>query len=251
MHQIQAPDRATPDVRFVSFTVDPAHDTPPVLAEYAKHFKSDPARWYFLTGDQARLNDLALNGFKLNSVDGSLTHSTRFVLVDAAAASAATTSPRGRLPQQPDARHPPTGAGTHMTRYSALGECRPQRAPPRCCWSGATLLIRRKRIADAPQGDDHGVRHVVPVPDVLSGVPRAGGLGAVSRSPVQSARSTLSILATHTVLAAAVPVLAIITLRRGLAGEFDRHRRIARWTLPIWLYVSVTGVVVYLMLYHL
>jgi len=51
------------------------------------------------------------------------------------------------------------------------------------------------------------------------------------------------------VLAAAVPVLAIITLRRGLAAKYDRHRRIARWTLPIWLYVSVTGVVVYVMLY--
>ena len=61
----------------------------------------------------------------------------------------------------------------------------------------------------------------------------------------------LSILATHTVLAATVPFLAVITLRRGLAGKYDRHRKIARWTLPIWLYVSVTGVVVYLMLYHL
>ena len=61
----------------------------------------------------------------------------------------------------------------------------------------------------------------------------------------------LSILGTHTVLAAAVPVLAIVTLRRGLAARYDRHRRIAKWTLPIWLYVSVTGVVVYVMLYHL
>ena len=61
----------------------------------------------------------------------------------------------------------------------------------------------------------------------------------------------LSILGTHTILAAAVPVLAIMTLRRGLSGRYDRHRRIARWTLPIWLYVSVTGVVVYVMLYHL
>ncbi len=61
----------------------------------------------------------------------------------------------------------------------------------------------------------------------------------------------LSILGTHTVLAAAVPVLAIVTLRRGLSARYDKHRRIARWTLPIWLYVSVTGVVVYLMLYHL
>jgi putative membrane protein len=61
----------------------------------------------------------------------------------------------------------------------------------------------------------------------------------------------LTILYTHTALAVTVPVLAIITLRRGLKGWFDRHRKIARWTLPIWLYVSVTGVVVYLMLYQL
>jgi uncharacterized membrane protein YozB (DUF420 family) len=60
-----------------------------------------------------------------------------------------------------------------------------------------------------------------------------------------------TLLTTHTVLAAAVPVLAIITLRRGLAARYDKHRQIARWTLPIWLYVSVTGVVVYLMLYHM
>jgi uncharacterized membrane protein YozB (DUF420 family) len=61
----------------------------------------------------------------------------------------------------------------------------------------------------------------------------------------------LGILASHTLLAATVPVLAIITLRRGLGGRYATHRKIARWTLPIWLYVSVTGVVVYLMLYHL
>jgi uncharacterized membrane protein YozB (DUF420 family) len=61
----------------------------------------------------------------------------------------------------------------------------------------------------------------------------------------------LTILGTHTVLAAAVPFIAVITLRLGLAGRYDKHRRIARWTLPIWLYVSVTGVVVYWMLYRL
>jgi len=84
MHQLQEKTAATPGIRLVSFTVDPAHDTPPVLAEYAKHFKYDPARWHFLTGEQARLNDLGLNAFHLNSVDGSLIHSTRFVLVDPA-----------------------------------------------------------------------------------------------------------------------------------------------------------------------
>ncbi|HTS31520.1 MAG TPA: SCO family protein [Bryobacteraceae bacterium] len=82
MHQLQTLTAEMPDVKLVSFTVDPAHDTPPVLAAYATHFKPDPARWSFLTGEQASLNDLALHGFKLNSVDGSMSHSTRFALVD-------------------------------------------------------------------------------------------------------------------------------------------------------------------------
>ena len=60
-----------------------------------------------------------------------------------------------------------------------------------------------------------------------------------------------TILISHTVLAAAVVPLVTITLSRALRERFDRHRVIARWTYPIWLYVSVTGVVVYLMLYHL
>ena len=61
----------------------------------------------------------------------------------------------------------------------------------------------------------------------------------------------LGILLTHTVLAAAVPPLAIVTVVRGLRERYDRHRKIARVTLPIWLYVSVTGVVVYWMLYRM
>ena len=59
-----------------------------------------------------------------------------------------------------------------------------------------------------------------------------------------------AILLTHVVLAATVVPLAVITLSRGLRSRFDRHVAIARWTFPIWLYVSVTGVIVYLMLYR-
>lgn len=60
-----------------------------------------------------------------------------------------------------------------------------------------------------------------------------------------------TILLTHTILAVAVVPLALITFTRALRERFDAHRRIARWTFPIWLYVSVTGVVVYSMLYRL
>lgn len=60
-----------------------------------------------------------------------------------------------------------------------------------------------------------------------------------------------AILVSHVVLAAAVLPLSIVTLARALRGRFAAHARLARWTLPIWLYVSVTGVVVYVMLYRL
>lgn len=69
------------------------------------------------------------------------------------------------------------------------------------------------------------------------------------RGPIRIVYFT--ILLTHVVLAATVPPLAIITLSRGLRGRFDRHVAIARWTFPIWMYVSVTGVIVYLMLYRM
>src|SRR6266436_4137258 len=59
-----------------------------------------------------------------------------------------------------------------------------------------------------------------------------------------------TILITHVTLAATVPPLAIITLSRGLKARYPQHRRIARWTFPIWLYVSVTGVLVYVLLYQ-
>ena len=60
-----------------------------------------------------------------------------------------------------------------------------------------------------------------------------------------------TILITHIILAALILPLALMTLSRALSQRFDRHRAIARWTLPIWLYVSVTGVVIYLMLYQM
>jgi uncharacterized membrane protein YozB (DUF420 family) len=60
-----------------------------------------------------------------------------------------------------------------------------------------------------------------------------------------------SILITHTILAAVIVPLVIITLARAWRGRFDRHRAIARWTFPVWLYVSITGVVIYFLLYRL
>jgi uncharacterized membrane protein YozB (DUF420 family) len=78
---------------------------------------------------------------------------------------------------------------------------------------------------------------------------RVGEVRFLGQGPVRPVYFTL--LISHVTLAVIVLPMAIITLTRGLREQFDRHRRIAKWTLPIWLYVSVTGVVVYVMLYHL
>ena len=75
-----------------------------------------------------------------------------------------------------------------------------------------------------------------------AGIIRFGGQGWIR--PVY-----FSLLISHTILAGAIPVLAIVTLSFALRSRFDKHRRIARWTLPLWLYVSVTGVVIYWLLY--
>ena len=82
MHQVQAALADQDGVRFVSFTVDPARDTPPVLAEYARHFEATPGKWLFLTGAAPDLNRMSRGVFMLGDVDGSLQHSTRFALID-------------------------------------------------------------------------------------------------------------------------------------------------------------------------
>jgi protein SCO1/2 len=82
LRQIRDEAEGSSDLRLVSFTIDPARDTPAALAEYGKRFGADPDRWFFLTGTMSDLNNLSRRTFMLGNVDGSLEHSTRFVLID-------------------------------------------------------------------------------------------------------------------------------------------------------------------------
>jgi uncharacterized membrane protein YozB (DUF420 family) len=77
---------------------------------------------------------------------------------------------------------------------------------------------------------------------------RIGSKHFPGQGPIRTVYFT--ILITHTILAVTIVPLVLVTLSRGLSSRFDRHRAIARWTLPLWMYVSVTGVVVYFMLYQ-
>lgn len=82
MKQVQNAVYALPDVRLISFTVDPVRDTPEVLAGYARRNKAGTGQWSFLTGAQETLHELKRNAFLLGSVTGQLDHSTRFAVVD-------------------------------------------------------------------------------------------------------------------------------------------------------------------------
>ena len=82
MREVADAVRQMRDVKLVSFTVDPARDTPQVLADYAKLHGASSDRWFFLTGPPATLQKLDRDAFKLGNIDAGLEHSTRFVLVD-------------------------------------------------------------------------------------------------------------------------------------------------------------------------
>lgn len=82
MRKLQEATRELDDVKLVSITIDPANDTPEVLAAYARRYKADPERWYFLTGSPPDLRHLSYDTFHLADVGGALEHSSRFVLVD-------------------------------------------------------------------------------------------------------------------------------------------------------------------------
>lgn len=82
MRNVQQSLNSMPDVRLITFTVDPERDTPAALAAYAARYQAQPDRWRFLTGPRAALDKLTRDDFKLGNVDGSMVHSTRLVLLD-------------------------------------------------------------------------------------------------------------------------------------------------------------------------
>lgn len=82
IHQVQEQTYQFKRLRIVSFTVDPEHDTPEVLAAYAKRYKADPDRWFFLTGPRMTISALAKDTFQVGALDTAQSHSTRVMLVD-------------------------------------------------------------------------------------------------------------------------------------------------------------------------
>jgi protein SCO1/2/putative membrane protein len=257
-------------VLLVSFTVDPEYDNPDLLKAYAESHGADPGYWWWLTGERDSLYQLIRGSFHLAVAENQGTartpgnevaHSTRLVLVDRGGQirgyfEGRQTDDRGEtISELPQLRRAiehvrveersrgidfpalnaslnALGTALLITGYAAIRRGR-VRLHMTCMLSALTI--------SAMFLISYLYYHVI----VRQGEPtRFTGTGA--------ARTVyFLILSSHTILAALVPPLAVFTAYQALRGRFDRHVPIARLTLPIWLYVSVTGVLVYWMLYRL
>lgn len=235
------------DVKMVSISVNPENDTPEVLTTYAKKYNAND-RWLFLTGNREDIQKLAVDSFKMGDMKEIVFHSSHFVLVDR----------RGRI------------RGYYNSEDSVrMGEL------------VSDLKSLRKEI-DLPF-----MPSLNAFLNGLAGVFLLFGFIAIKRRDPKTHRKFMIaalcssalflvgylyyhftshfltkyqgegmlrnlyffVLGTHTPLAALIVPFIIIAVRHAIKGDFVKHKRITRWLYPTWTYVSVTGVIVYLMLY--
>jgi protein SCO1/2 len=273
---------ARTNVQLVSISVDPDNDTPAVLTEYAARFEASPDRWWFLTGPKPSIHDLVQSRFKLGLMESTpaeraagsetIIHSDRLALVD-----------RGQIVGFFDSTDS-NSLDALVARASRLSLPHWIRLLPAVnaglnSLCAAFLLagwsfIRRRQVVSGKASTLHDLppprMALVDQPNVRAHATcmllavitsaaflttylvyhsQAGSVSFPHRGSLQ--KIYLTILTSHTMLAVVVVPLVIVTLIRALRRDFPRHLRIAQLTFPIWLYVSITGVVIYLLLYHL
>jgi protein SCO1/2/putative membrane protein len=241
-----------PEVRLVSFTVDPEHDTPPVLAEYAGRYRAQAGRWWFLTGEKEKLYGLLRGGFKVGTeASGSdFIHSTMIFLVD----------PQGRILARYHGDDPEDLkriVADHrlfslrhkhpmIARLPALNAALNAAAFFLLIVGFACIRARMTAAHRACMISAFAVS-ILFLASYLTYHAFAGSKPFTGQGWIRP--FYFAVLISHTVLAAVVPVLAILALFRAWKGDFERHRRVARWAYPLWVYVSLTGVLIYAMLY--
>jgi len=250
-------------VRLVSISVDPEYDTPVVLKQYAERFDADPENWLFLTGEKESIYKLIFEGFKLPVGPNdevakaagaeAFLHSDRLALVD-----------RGKLlgvyptsePQALETLIAKAKSAAKGSRAPAWAKRLPAVNATLNATCGVLLALGWFFIRNS-KARPHQFCMIAAV--VVSAIFLAcyliyhfqvGSVAFKGTGPIRYVY--FSILLSHTVLATlGVVPLVVITLTRAFRKQFQRHAAIARVTFPIWMYVSITGVLIYLMLYQM
>ena len=268
----------------VSISVDPEHDTPTVLKAYADRFGASPERWWFLTGPKEKTYDLVQNGFKLALAETTaadrgegaetIAHSDRLALVD-----------RGQVVGFFESRDPKAldELVARASRLALPGWVRGLPAVNASLNALCALLLVAGwvfiRYRPSVASIDWSVSPETPVPAGYNPLDRPGARAHVICMLLAVATSAVfltcylayhyqagsmrfrhgglvrwvyfTILWSHTALATfGVVPLVSLTLLRAARRDFARHARIAQVTFPIWVYVSITGVIIYVLLYH-
>jgi uncharacterized membrane protein YozB (DUF420 family)/cytochrome oxidase Cu insertion factor (SCO1/SenC/PrrC family) len=261
MKELQAKLPASQPIHLVSFTTDAVYDKPPILKQYAERFGADDARWSFLTGDKSTLHHVEVEDLKLAVVDKPpaqqevpndlFIHSEKFVLLDKF----------GRVRGYYDGETPEvipevlTGADaiTHetLTLHDLPAVNGTLNALSAIFLTFGYIFIRRKNV--------HAHRFcmlsafITSVVFLICYLTYHIFIHHVTRflHPAWFRPIYLILLGTHTFLAVVIVPLILISLSRALKARFALHKKIARWTWPLWMYVSVTGVIVYFILYQI
>ncbi len=291
MARLQEELKDQPNLLLVTFTVDPERDDPAELARYAANFRADPTRWTFLTGTEKEIHSLMKDGFKLGisrsktAVKGQeFDHSTKIVLVDGEGTIRGYfNGVEGNLAEDKFAKQD-FEENLIKLKKTALnlvqgkaGKASTNAPLKNHAWyypspelnaslnglAGVILVLafiaikRGKRklhgllmllaiITSAVFLTSYLIYHLL----IKEGI--ATRFGDVAPNAPNAIRYLYYlILVSHTILAVVVTPMALWSAYLGAKSRLEKHRKLARITFPIWLYVSITGVVVYWMLYHL
>ena len=247
-----------PGIQLVSFSMDPEFDTPEILDRYAKFHGIDSARWRFATDPLHKkdtIQKLTVEDFKLAlqeagaNKDEPIIHSSMLALVDRHGRVRGYYS--GIIPADV------TRAANDAKALDREMDVRTLPALNAALNSVSTVLlivgyvlIRRRRIVEhQTMMMTAGVTSAAFLISYVIYHLQVGSVKFQGQGPIRTVY--FIILITHVLLAASIAVLVPITFWRAFQGNFVKHRRIARITFPIWLYVSITGVIVYVMLYQM
>ncbi len=237
------------DIKMVSISVNPENDTPEVLKNYAKKYNANE-RWIFLTGPRDDIQKLAVQSFKIGDMKEIMFHSAMFVLVDrnsrirgyydsgdqarldALNGDVASLRKELNLPLLPSINASLNGLSGLLLFFGFMTIRRKNKEKHQklmtaaICSSGLFLMCYLYY---------HATTHIIT---------RYQGEGLLWVF-------YQCVLWPHTLLAAVIVPFIFIAVKHAIQGDFAKHTRITKWLYPAWMYVSVTGVIVYLMLYVL